>query len=230
MDTDHERLRALVDSERYHDAIALASDCIIKYPPDPRFYYLRGWCYYILNEHASAQADFEKCLEIDPDYFNGYKGLASIYEAKGLYDLAEANYHRALALAPNAERRAAIYANLGELYLYSKREYKRALRLIKRSIALHDIGDSYFNLGVAYLKMNDNAKAEKNWLKAVDTRDFIELKFKHLILYLLSLEYNEREEHTRALEFIDRAMQLSPNNSQYLRLQRVIKQRMDRKM
>lgn len=230
MDKDHERLRVLVDSERYHDAIQLASECIKKYPHDPRFYYLRGWSYYILNKHTRAQADFEKCLEIDPDYFSGYKGLASIYETKRLYDLAEMNYHRALALAPNNEKRAAIYANLGELYLYSKKEYKRALRLIKKSIALHDIGDSYFNLGVAYLKVNNNEEAEKNWLKAIDTRDFIESKFKHLILYLLSLEYNEREEHPKALEFIERAIALSPNNSQYLRLQRVIIQRVNRKM
>ncbi len=228
MNRDYDRLVTLVDSERYHDAIKLASDCINKYPLDPRFYYLRGWSYYIVNLNTRAQADFEKCLEIDPGYFNGYKGLASIYEAKKLYDLAEMNYHRALALAPDNEMRAAIYANLGELYLYSKKEYRRALALIKKSIALHDIGDSYFNLGIAYLKMNNKKKALKNWLRAIEKRDFIESKFKHLILYLLSLEYNEKEEYSKALKYIEKALELSPNNSHYLQLQNTLKQMVNR--
>lgn len=230
MEREYEQVLALVDSERYPDAIDLASQYIVKFPDDPRFYYLRGWSYYVLRLNDQARADFEKCIEIDPEYYNGYKGMAALCETVGLHDIAEALFTKALHRAPDKQKRAVIYANLGEMYIYSKRDMKKGIRLIKKSIALHDIGDSYYALGLAYLNIDRRKKAESVWHTAIEEKEFTESKFRHLTLYMLSLQCNERKMYTQALAYIEQALQGAPHQEQYIRLRDIIKRKMDAMM
>ena len=227
MEREYEQVLALVDSEQYLEAIDLASQYIVKFPDDPRFYYLRGWSFYVLRLNDQARADFEKCIEIDPEYYNGYKGMAALCEAVGLHDRAEELFNKALQRAPDKQKRAAIYANLGEMHIYSKHDIKKGIRFLKKAIALHDIGDSYYALGLAYLNMDRSEKAESVWMKAIEEKEFTESKFRHLILYMLSLQCNEQKKYAQARAYIEEALKESPHQEHYIRLRDIIKQKID---
>lgn len=65
-------------------------------------FYNRGFFYLHSNEAEKAKKDFERCLKIDPRFYDGYLGLAMYYEKKQLYSEAIKNYESAIAIDKSA--------------------------------------------------------------------------------------------------------------------------------
>lgn len=222
-DKDFKEVDLLLDNERYSDALLTADRYVKKYPQDAGFYYLRGWSYLRLHDLNNAQNDFELCTKVDPTYANGYKGLACIYQEKGIFDLAEKNYEKALELATTSERKSSIYENMANMYLYYRKDYRKAINLYLQAIELNDSGNLYKDLGRAYYKIHQKKKAEEVWLKAVNEKNFNGTYFKRGTYYFLALYYLETKEYQKSKENILKAIELSPNNNQYLTFYKKLK-------
>ena len=213
-DKDFEEVGKLIDSDRCSDAIQLATKGIEKYPNDARFYYSRGYCY-LRTSINKAKEDFSNCVRIDPKYHNGYYGLAIAYEAEGQFDLAEKNINKAIGMAPNKERKGTFLTGLSGVY-EAKKDYKKSIDTYKKAIELTDSGDFYFNIGRLYLLDGQKKEAEATWLKAISEKQFTQIEFKHKIYANLAVYYFQEKEYKKARENIEKAIELSPNNSRYV--------------
>lgn len=220
-DKDIDEVKNLVRSDRYSDAIQLATKCIDKYPNDARFYYDRGYCYLKTNIYKSKE-DFTNCIRIDPKYHNGYYGLAMAYNREGQFDLAEKNFNKAIEMAPDKERKGTFTSGLAGLYA-SKKDYKKAIKTIKKAIEISDLGDLYTNLGLYLVNDGQEKEAENTWLKAINEKKFTQIEFKHKTYYNLAVYYFRKKNHKKSKENIENAIELAPNNSQYVQFYNQVK-------
>ncbi len=114
---------------------------IEKDPSNPSFYYARG----VLNDNSKnfdeALADYNKCLELDPKYFNALYNVGVMYFNKGVEQMNDANsetdskkynekkkvgeatlkealpyFEKALELAPDNANKQAVLESLKTLY------------------------------------------------------------------------------------------------------------------
>ncbi len=132
---------------------------IEKYPEEPRFYYKRGWALYSLGLNELAESDFAKCIKIDPNYADGYKGMASVFMSRSQADLAELYIDKALARAKTSDRKANILANKASLK-YMQKKYDEAIRVLDEAISLRKDGSYYYIKGLIHLDQNEG---EKRW-------------------------------------------------------------------
>ncbi len=111
-----------------------------------------------------------ECSEVvnDPTYkarANAYTNIGLAYFNKGDMERARENYQIALDLNPSF-----VYAHneLGKLYLSTGR-YGEAIFEFQQAIAgLSTYEEAYYNLGLAYLKTNDNYNACESFRKVVE--------------------------------------------------------------
>ena len=55
----------------------------------------RGFAYYKLGKHEEAIADYNRAIELQPDYAKAYRNRAEVYRVIGELDKAEADEARA---------------------------------------------------------------------------------------------------------------------------------------
>lgn len=102
------------------------------------------------------------------------------------------------------------YENAGK-YEESENEYKEAVRIKS------DFCEPNFNLGNLYFKKKDYSNSEKSFLRALDLcKDKGDIYNNLAFLYL---QLNRRKE---ASHFIEKALELSPDNPEYLDTSRMI--------
>lgn len=65
------------------------ADAIARNPKEPKYYSNRGLCYNKLMEFPSGLRDFDKVIELDPNYIKAYA-------KKGACHFAMKEYHKAL--------------------------------------------------------------------------------------------------------------------------------------
>jgi len=214
-DEAYERIEMLSENDRQEDVIVESTKAIETFPDDPRFYYKRGWVYHQQDRNEKAQQDFEKCLVLDAEYGDAYKGIAGVYADRGMYDLAKKNYEKAIEFAPNDKRKAAYYENLGNMYS-SMGEYEKAIFHIQQAIALYDIGDYYYNLGGAYIMNGDEEKGLEQWKAAIAEDNFREKSFKGEILLQLAIDSYRNSEYRQAKAYLEQALEVDPSDERYL--------------
>jgi|JI10StandDraft_1071094.scaffolds.fasta_scaffold90557_3 tetratricopeptide (TPR) repeat protein len=220
-DEYNEEIKILINNDRCSDVITLATKYIESYPNDVRFYYSRGYCF-LRTSVQKAKEDFSTCIRIDPTYHNGYYGLASAYEEEHQFDLAEMNYKKAIENATDNERKATYLGGLASLY-QTKREYKKAIEIQKKSIELNDKADAYTTLGEYYLISGDKKEGEATLLKAINEKQFRQIEFKHSAYASLASYYFKEREYKKAKVNIEKAIELAPSNNDYVKLYNQVK-------
>ena len=96
-----------------NEKMAYVNQIIEKYKDSADGYYYRGEFYIKFEKFYAAIKDFEKALEIDPNYKEAYRGKGVCYSRLGDNDLAIKNYKKALEIDPKYE---VAYYNLGVSY------------------------------------------------------------------------------------------------------------------
>ncbi len=92
----------------------------------------------------------------DPLSAEEHNDLGVAYEKKGLLDLAEKEYNKAIKKKPNWD---IPYFNLGNVY-YKKGNLKRALQFYKKAVKLNpDNTDALNNMAYVYYLLKDYQKA-----------------------------------------------------------------------
>ena len=105
--------------EQYQEAIEAYNEAIKFYDgEDEGTIYNRGLCYLELNEYASALSDFNKSLEMDPDWAWAFAARARTFLAMDDCENAIADSSKAISIQPNYVYsyiwRALAYETLGD--------------------------------------------------------------------------------------------------------------------
>ena len=140
----HEEAYNLAKKGELHKALGFFEKALQKDPGQPDIYSDRGVSYLHLRMKTEALADFDLCVEIQPDYSYRYSSRAYAREFFGDTAGALEDYERAVTLDPDD---AIAYNNLGllqEKIGYNKKakeNFERADKLSKIENRLYEVMD-----------------------------------------------------------------------------------------
>ena len=155
--------------------------------PRQETHYELGIAYQNSKMHTEAIAEFQKAIDLDPDFIAAHTSLGEVYLEMGQLDDAENSANAALRIDANSQPARHLLDDIrpsqstqptqstgtppnapdgkkhyerGEAFLNNK-QYNEAAAAFKRAIkADPDFADAHYGLGVAYLEMGalDDAK------------------------------------------------------------------------
>ncbi|KAK9447337.1 uncharacterized protein V1518DRAFT_421975 [Limtongia smithiae] len=126
--------RALVHIER-GDVLACQSDfdaAGIEDPCDPDMYYHRGQTYLLLGEFSDAAADYERAVELLPEFVQAHVQLALVLYKQGRMEDAVARFQDVIAEFSTC---AEVYNYYGELLMYQQR-LQEAVGMFETALAI----------------------------------------------------------------------------------------------
>ncbi|MBI4036700.1 tetratricopeptide repeat protein [Candidatus Daviesbacteria bacterium] len=127
-------------------------------PSSPNTHNNLGDVYGRRGDKQAALKEFQKAIELKPNYADAYHNLANTYHELGEDDKALENYQKAAELNPNLwqsyQNIAAIYFGLGK-YDLALSNMQKAIKVNPKNLQLVN------NLGIIYLKMGDKLKAKE---------------------------------------------------------------------
>jgi len=145
---------ALIFLDRDKEAIQLIEDNLKRDSEAPAFYYARGMLLYFREKYSKAIEDFNRVIEIDPNYnpFNVYLNRGVTLLELLEFDEAKENLDKAITFG---KERASAYHSRGRVY-YKMEDYEKAVSDFNTALELNPDNDvTYYNLGMAYLRMDD---------------------------------------------------------------------------
>ncbi|XP_028748235.2 protein O-mannosyl-transferase TMTC1 isoform X3 [Peromyscus leucopus] len=150
-----------------------------------------------------AVAHYQQAIQLSPSHHVAVVNLGRLYRSLGENSMAEEWYKRALKVARTAE----VLSPLGALY-YNTGRHKEALEVYREAVSLQPSQrDLRLALAQVLAVMGQTKEAEKM------TSHIVSEEPRCLECYrLLSAIYSKQEHHEKALEAIDRALQLKPRD------------------
>lgn len=116
------------------------------------------------EEYKKAIGEYEKALELNPQFAEAYNGIGFSYEALGKYEEALRSYKKAVELKPDY---AIAYNNMAILYK-SLGLYAKALEYFQKAIDLEPlVPDAYYNTGELYCDLGFPEKGEEYFRQAL---------------------------------------------------------------
>jgi tetratricopeptide (TPR) repeat protein len=158
-------------ADEYSQALSLFSTALDHFPSGEAYqesavalHFYRGTTYSHLGKQNLALGDFDRSIELGPDWAHAYYNRGSVYTHKGDYDLAIADLNKAIKLDPDF---AEAYGQRGLTY-DRKGDYDQALADHDRAIDLKpDNALAYANRGVTYARKGDYDLAITDLNKAI---------------------------------------------------------------
>ncbi|XP_049738694.1 protein O-mannosyl-transferase TMTC1 isoform X3 [Elephas maximus indicus] len=150
-----------------------------------------------------AVVHYQQAIKLSPSHHVAMVNLGRLYRSLGENNVAEEWYKRALQVA----RKAEILSPLGALY-YNTNRYEEALQIYREAAALQP-SQRELRLALAQVLavMGQTKEAEKM------TNHIVSEETGCLECYrLLSAIYSKQERHHKALDAIDKALQLKPKD------------------
>lgn len=156
-------LQSITDEK---ESIRIIDEAISRFPADPVYHYLRG----ILNngreKYSKALDDFSKAIDLGA----GPELLYRCYLGRGVSYMGLMEFDQALADLNNSiginDTVAGSFYSRGRVN-YELRDYEAAVSDFRRILEFSQGNAAlYFNLGMAYFRMNDRDNACQNLNKA----------------------------------------------------------------
>ncbi len=142
----NEKLAVLYQLKRYDEGLA-AINQTINLAPRAAWYLNRGNLYKNLQKYELALSDYNKAIEINPNYAYAYLNRGILYRDLQKYELALSDYSKAIEINPNY---AEAYVNRGVLYRLQEK-YELALADYDKAIEINrNDAVAYYNRGVLY--------------------------------------------------------------------------------
>lgn len=125
-----------------------------------------GNCYFQLADYKKS-IDYQlKCLECDPEYFEGWVNLGIAYRKSGKKEKAMESYETALKYDPENNRSVPLYLSLGSLYIELGKPLS-AIKYLERAQVLYpEKPDTYAYLSIAYAMAFEHGKSDSAFIKA----------------------------------------------------------------
>jgi tetratricopeptide (TPR) repeat protein len=184
--------------------------------------FLNGWEHYrrqTPQDNARAIAEFERAVEIDPEFGRAYAGLAAVYwnivltdwelaagiEWQHAFDRVTKSIEKAKDLEPTAALAYSVSAELRAMW----GEYAKALAEIDRAIALdHNSADSYVSKARI---LNASGRAEEAE-EAARLAMRLNPHYRPGYLRVLGRALFHQERYQEAAEVFERAVSRQPDN------------------
>jgi len=133
----------------------------------PGYYYSLGNLADDKNQWDKAIQLYTKALSLDPDYTEGYMGLAGDYFEEGIYPLEVSNYEKAAASDPD---NADVWYYLGTAY-EDVGDFDKAISAYNKALTLNPVyKDALHDLSLVYIATG-NAKEARDLLPRLMTAD-----------------------------------------------------------
>ncbi len=130
-------------------------------------YRKRGFAYTRFGEYQQAIGDYDRAIELSPNYARAYASRGSAYRRLREYQRAIEDYNRAIELRPNF---AWAYAGRGEAHSLRK-EHTLAIEDLNYAIEIDpDYSRSYFLRGFIYLWLKDSVQARADFTRSWELR------------------------------------------------------------
>ena len=187
----------------WKNSVTVWSDILNKYSETAFAYNNRGSVYFDDKKYDLAINDFNKAIEINPDYFASYNNRGNVYSEQGKSEKAIEEYSKAIELNPKF---ALAYKNRGLVFMKEKRN-SEALKDFTKAIELNvDHEDAYINRGNLFRDEERNADAVNDYNKAIGINPFsAQAYFNRSILYM------KERKHEEALKDFNKAIELKSN-------------------
>jgi protein O-mannosyl-transferase len=186
--------------------MALWSDVVSKSPQKETAYNNRGIAYETEGDLGQAFLDYNRAIEIRPDYVLAYCNRGNIYLKKGDLDKAIADYSKAMSLRPEYFK---AYNNRGIAY-QAQRNLDKAIADFNQAISLNPrFAEAYNNRGVIYESKGDLDKAIMDYSRAIAIlADYAEAFCNRGGVYL------DKEDLDKAVADFNQAISLNPGYAQ----------------
>lgn len=139
--------------------ISLWSDTVWKSPAKARPYDLLGAALAAAGRNEEAIPVLMRALELQPRYAEAYNNLGIALSRQGRQAKAAAAFREAISIKPDL---ALAYHNLGRIYLLHDGDYRRAIEMMEKTIALKpNYVGAYINMAAAYNEMAEFDKAAR---------------------------------------------------------------------
>jgi tetratricopeptide (TPR) repeat protein len=126
-------------------------------------YYARGYSYHQREEYKHAILDYDKAIEIDPNFAEAYQKRGICYRFTGYNEKAIADYDQAITL------QRAWFHHACAVALYSDDKYDKALVEVNKSIQINpNYRKAYVTRGVLLRKKGDYENALVDYAKAIE--------------------------------------------------------------
>ena len=123
-----------------------------------------GDMYARYGDYQKAIEEFQKAIELKPNYGDAYHNLANVYHLMNRDDLAQENYEKALSFNPNLWQS---YQNLAAIY-FIQEKFDLAKEFMEKAIKINPENiDLHINMGILYSNLGDKQKAKEEFEKAL---------------------------------------------------------------
>lgn len=197
-----------------------------------------GLVFYKLNLFDRALQEYENASALDSNNASAYNGMGNVYYSLKKLDIAETKYKKALSLNDSD---AVVHANLGEVYFETDRtdsayaEFKKALDLnpshAGNERSKQRLSELEEKIAAQRAQKEEEKKEQelKNLMSSAETdvdagryssaekklRSALNIKETSDTYYLLAKVQEKRNKLDSAKEYLEKALQLAPNNSEY---------------
>ena len=155
----------LLNEGRYEEAIEKFTDAISENQLNPVFYYYRGGSFEKTGNMDKALEDYQKSVELKPDFILPISRTAEIYAKQKDFERAIEFYKKAVELG---DQDTTTYYNYG-ICLMNIGNSSEAKSVFEKLLSLDEnYSDAYYQLGIIYIGLGDSAKAKELLQKFID--------------------------------------------------------------
>jgi tetratricopeptide (TPR) repeat protein len=116
------------------------------------------------KDYQKSIEEFNKAIELKPDYGDAFHNVGNVYHQIGRDDLAEESYKKAISLNPNLW---PSYQNLAAIY-FTQNKFDLALEFMEKAVKANPNKiELYLNLAVLYMRQGDKQAAQRNFEKVL---------------------------------------------------------------
>ncbi|WP_414619939.1 tetratricopeptide repeat protein [Calothrix sp. CCY 0018] len=180
-----------------------AIDNAIKISPRAAFYSNRGVFHSNQENWKSALADYNKAIQINPNYFDAYFNRALVYSLQKQYELALADFKKAIQINPG---NANAYYYRGIFYQAQNKD-ELALTDYSKVIEINpDYANAYYNKGLIYHQLQNKFDlAIDSYNKAIQLQPN-----NHEYYNYRGLVYIDQQKWDLALADYNKAIEINP--------------------
>lgn len=133
---------------------------------DPVLWNKTGIAYHQMMQLDNALTSYQQAVRLKKDYQEAINNIGTIYYARKSYRRSITYYRRALKIAPEEKRSAAIYNNLGTA-LFARKQYKEATEALQTALSLDpDVFEHTSSYGVLLEERSVQERAKYHYYVA----------------------------------------------------------------
>jgi tetratricopeptide (TPR) repeat protein len=146
----------LVYEGKVKESLGFLEESTRRFPEYLPLRYLYGWSLLGIGQQGAALGQFSLCLNKDPNYYGGHKGMAELFLYQKKLALAQEEFQKAIALKPDLPE---IYSALAQVNV-TQGDYPKAQESLKKAIALEKkYADFHLLLARVHLRFKNPVKA-----------------------------------------------------------------------